>query len=147
MDKLLASPSTLESSKARIEEEKKDGLERSEHLALSLEGPAGLGDTYGQLFQGWFVPPATTRYRFYMACDDFCKLSLASTPDNSSLDALEVLLDEDKWSARDMKYWKNDSETRVSAWKSLKKGEHYHIAATHGQYGGGEHMAVAVEIE
>jgi hypothetical protein len=60
-----------------------------------------------------------------MACDDFCKLKLASTPDDSSLAALEVLLYSDSWSSREMAYWKNDSDTRVTPWKTLQKGEHY----------------------
>ena len=66
MARLANSPESLK--------EGSKGYVKSEHLALSLEGPVKLGDYYGQLFRGWFVPPATTRYRFYMACDDFCKL-------------------------------------------------------------------------
>jgi len=41
-------------------------------LALQMEAPFTVGDYIGNLFQAWFIAPATTRYRFYMACDDAC---------------------------------------------------------------------------
>ena len=27
--------------------------------------------------KGWFLPPASTYYRFYMSCDDYCQLDMA----------------------------------------------------------------------
>ena len=34
-----------------------------------------------KLYRGWFVPPATTNYRFYNSCDDHCALRLGTHPD------------------------------------------------------------------
>ena len=119
----------------------------SDHLSLALEGPARLLNSadeswesgiacldengkpqrdvadpkictrYGQLFRGWFVPPATTRYRFRMACDDFCTLKLATKPGDGSLSILEELLDVKSWSSQSARYWANSTDfSRVTPW-------------------------------
>jgi hypothetical protein len=43
---------------------------RNMSLALTMESSTNLGDRFGHEYKGWFVPPATARYRFYMSCDD-----------------------------------------------------------------------------
>lgn len=35
-------------------------------------------------FKGWFIPPATTRYKFYQACQEKCKISLSNVPGDST---------------------------------------------------------------
>jgi len=45
-------------------------------LETQFETRYGEGDHTTNVFKGWFVPPATTKYRFYMACDDYCELRL-----------------------------------------------------------------------
>jgi len=50
-------------------------------LLLHLEGIPSLGDKYGTVSKGWFIPPETTDYKFYMACDDACVLKLGETPE------------------------------------------------------------------
>jgi hypothetical protein len=47
-----------------------------ETLATQFETRYEEGDSITNVFKGWFVPPATTKYRFYMACDDYCELRL-----------------------------------------------------------------------
>jgi hypothetical protein len=32
-------------------------------------------DTYSSQFKGWVIAPATTKYRLFMACDDYCELN------------------------------------------------------------------------
>ena len=44
-----------------------------------METSLNSGSYYGNILQGWFIPPATTSYRFYMSCDDLCLLKLGST--------------------------------------------------------------------
>jgi len=42
-------------------------------LALALETP--YYNEYNNMaskFKGWFIPPKTTNYRFYQACDEKC---------------------------------------------------------------------------
>jgi hypothetical protein len=44
-----------------------------------MENPYLLGDKFGNIYKGWFVAPATTNYKFYIACDDYCKINLGNT--------------------------------------------------------------------
>jgi hypothetical protein len=44
-----------------------------------METSINSGYYYGNILQGWFIPPATTSYRFYMACDDNCILKIGAT--------------------------------------------------------------------
>ena len=52
-------------------------------LAMHFEAPKDDGDNIGNLYRGWFIPPATTRYRFYTVCDDHCAMRMAITPDQT----------------------------------------------------------------
>ena len=52
-------------------------------LSLNLESEVNYGTYLGNLYKGWFIPPADTRYRFYVTCDDICRLSLAPCPDTT----------------------------------------------------------------
>lgn len=51
-----------------------------EKLAMTMSIPYNEENYYGNILKGWFIPPATTKYRFYMACDDDCDLSMGKTP-------------------------------------------------------------------
>ena len=117
---------------------------RQESLAMNIEMPPNLGDRMSNNFTGWFVPPATTRYRFYMSCDDHCRLYLGNTP-NSTV-ASKILDLNTAINFRD--YWRaNDGKRRISDWISLTEGEHYFIQTSVAEGGGGDHFSVAVEIE
>lgn len=67
--------------------------------------------------QTWFQPPVTAKYRFYMACDNKCKLKFSSTPDKTS-PLTEILTLNDATDNRD--YW-SDVSNRRSAWVTLQK--------------------------
>jgi len=56
------------------------GWNRTESLSLHLETPYEEGDYLANRFEGWFLPPKTARYRFYMSCDDMCQVFLGNTP-------------------------------------------------------------------
>lgn len=46
-----------------------------------MEKPHNMwGDHFSSVMRGWFVAPATTRYRFYVACDDWCRINLGDSP-------------------------------------------------------------------
>jgi len=47
---------------------------------MHFESPINEADFLANLYKGWFVPPATTKYRFYTVCDDYCSLKLGLTP-------------------------------------------------------------------
>jgi hypothetical protein len=58
------------------------------------------GNYFGGRMYGWFIPPITTNYVFYMACDDGGRLSLStnSDPTNLCVIAAETLWsDGDSW--------------------------------------------------
>ena len=119
----------------------------TDSLALSLESEYYIGDRLGSWFKGWFVAPATTNYRFYVACDDYCNIVLGDTPnqiENVTEHAVNMGATDyrDWWETRNKDKWQ-----RTSEWVSLTAGEHYYIEAKHLEGGGGDHFSSAVEIE
>jgi len=60
------------------------GDDVTKELALDMESTWNRGDNLGGVYKGWFVPPTTARYRFYMTCDDRCELSIAPCADTTS---------------------------------------------------------------
>jgi len=46
-------------------------------LGVDISAELNFGSNIGSVYKAWFVPPKTTRYRFYMVCDDLCKMKLA----------------------------------------------------------------------
>jgi len=77
----------------------KDG---TKYLSLNLESPINNGDYVGDFYQTWFVPPVTARYRFYMTCDDKCRMRIAPCP-NTDSPTVELLRHDYASSFRD--YW------------------------------------------
>jgi hypothetical protein len=53
-------------------------------LTLQMETSLNSGLYHGSILNGWFIPPATTSYRFYISCDDFCILKLGTTSNQAS---------------------------------------------------------------
>jgi hypothetical protein len=43
-----------------------------------MESPNNQGGYLGNIYRGWFVAPATTNYKFYIACDYYCKINLGN---------------------------------------------------------------------
>jgi len=98
--------------------------------------------------KGWFVPPATTRYRFYIACDDYCNIELGDTP-NQVENTTEI---NHNFIATDFRDWWESSNrhlgySRISEWIELEEGEPYYIEGKQLQGSGGDHFSTAVEIE
>jgi len=48
-------------------------------LLTTMENYYSEADNYAMTNRGWFKAPETGRYRFYISCDDACKLQLDST--------------------------------------------------------------------
>jgi len=61
-----------------------------------------VGDGFGDKVYGWFIPPVTTNYVFYISADDGARLSLST---NSSSTNLFVIACETDWSGADQ--WTN----------------------------------------
>lgn len=70
--------------------------------------PAGGGATgnnsYGAHMYGWFIPPVTTNYVFFLSADDACRLSIST---NSAATNMITIAAEDLWSPSDN--WTNYS--------------------------------------
>ena len=60
------------------------------------------GDGFGGRLYGWFIPPVSTNYVFYISCDDGGRLSLST---NDSPDNLRVIACESLWNGPDQ--WTN----------------------------------------
>lgn len=121
----------------------------TKQLAMTFETPYHIGDRHGSYFKGWFVAPATTNYRFYLACDDYCSLKLG----NTSNQIANTTLVANNWAATDYRdFWETrgghrTDQKRISDWISLTAGEHYYIEGQHLEGNGGDHFTTAVEIE
>lgn len=70
-----------------------NNMNASESLALTFSTPHGIANFYGTRMKGWFIPPATTNYRFYVACDDWCELKLNNATGVSEGDGLTKLVE------------------------------------------------------
>lgn len=99
------------------------------------------------MYKGWFIPPASTNYSFWMACDDYCILKLGQTPalgnDTENVRDIIKIYSWSDW----RNYFKSDSQNRTSGKIYLEAGKPYYLEALHVEGGGGDHMSVAVEIE
>lgn len=96
----------------------------------------------GSIFRGWFVPPATTRYRFYQSCDNYCSLWL-STQANDKTVATNIISEH---STNNRRYY-DQYDGQMSNWTSLTAGENYYIEGLTYNEEGGDSFSVAVEIE
>jgi hypothetical protein len=79
-----------------------------------------------------------------MTCDDTCELQMGLTSGDSK--DLKKILDIGRHTEYRF-YRAQDGQTRQSEWVSLEAGKHYYIEADVQEYGGGDHLTVAVEIE
>jgi hypothetical protein len=69
---------------------------------VTIVGATGVGDDLGGVLYGWFVPPVTTNYVFFISCDDGGRLSLST---NDSPDNLRVIACDSLWGA--VNQWTN----------------------------------------
>jgi hypothetical protein len=132
---------------------------RNETLALTISAPKNEGNHHGNVYKGWFIPPASTNYTFWMACDDYCILKLGKTPGvgnttvNVTVNGTDIVTDNVRdiiqiysWSGwRD--YFKADGKNRSSGKIYLEANQPYYLETNHIEGGGGDNIDVAVEIE
>lgn len=106
-----------------------------------------MSNSYANHMKGWFIPPVTTRYRFYMSCDDQCQLDMGLDPENpiekTNLMRSGAWINHRNYFARIEK----DRPELISDWVSLEEGQPYYIEGRHYEHNGGDHFSVAVEIE
>jgi hypothetical protein len=112
---------------------------------MNFEAFHNYEEKIGWHYEGWFMPPITANYRFYMSCDDHCILDLAHLPNNvtNSTRLLEIT----KWTHLRDYFTPPFNSAGISQWVPLTAGEPYYIEAKYKENGGGDHFTVAVEIE
>lgn len=108
------------------------------NLLTSFETYAFAQDVnYQQRLSGWFTAPATANYRFYMSCDDACRLLLDSVnPFSSGTPTSPTLIAyRNSWTQWRNYFHQNGAdgtdEVHISEWISLVEGESYYIEGQH----------------
>ena len=101
-------------------------------VELVFESVHDYTERSGQLFDGFFKAPADGEYRFYIACDDSCKLSIdATNPLSTGGPFSPVIIAQRYWWTS----WRNyldpplpeDTNQYISAWITLTGGQLYKI--------------------
>ena len=109
-------------------------------LESLFEAPSDVADNYGQRARGWFKPPTTGAYTFYIASDDASELWL-STNDTAAgkvkIASITGYTNSRDWTA---------NASQKSAAITLTAGQRYYIEALHKEGGGGDHLAVGVDF-
>ena len=119
---------------------------------LTFESANDETEKVGYFWDGYFKAPATAEYRFYISCDDLCKLRLDSTNALSSGLAFTPVTVANRWWYSDWRDYLDppqvdDTSQYISAWIALTEGEYYKIDALHGNDRGASHMTVSVEVK
>lgn len=114
-------------------------------LALDFETPLNVkSSNYGNIYSGYFNPPATAQYRFYVSCDDGCQLSLGNGSSSFDPSSKQVIFSQT--GATGYRSYFTVGNWRVTNWMTLQKGLYYYMEGLHYQVSGADHMTVSVEI-
>ena len=112
----------------------------SHRIADAFEIPENWQDDYGSRMRGYFVPPMSGGYRFYVASDDASVLYLSR--DMSPNNRMAIAQVSGWTSPRD---W-TATASQQSDLLQLAAGQLYYIEAVHKEGGGGDHLAVGVDL-
>ena len=128
---------------------------------ITIEANNAYGDNYGAQILGYFHPPATGEYTFWLSADDGSHLFLSTDADPANK---KLIAQETGWS--NQRQWetpgdvstiedKNSSLFTGTEWPdtnadggatiTLQQGQAYYIEALVKEGGGGDNLAVAVE--
>jgi hypothetical protein len=125
----------------------------------NCDDPGGYGNYYATRVSGWFIPPTTDKYTFYVATDDDSDLFLSTdnTIGNKRLIAQETTwMNIDQWLAGgggNGSWSQNNSDTWADAngnspWNGgiqLNAGQAYYIENVHYQGTGGDCFSVTYQ--
>lgn len=129
---------------------------------ISIPANNGYGENYGAIMQGYFYPPSTGDYIFFLSADDGAQLFLSTNDDPANK---KLIAEETGWS--NPRNWdsvggggtietKNSSTFAGTQWATkdpsmggakitLTQGRAYYIEALFKEGGGGDNLAVAVQ--
>ncbi len=128
----------------------------------SFDNPGNIGINYTTRNSGWFIPPATDQYVFFVACDDDSDLFLST---DASMAKKTIIAQESGWSpfdswlvagsgaATDAAQKRSDQWTADASGNnppnangiSLNKDQPYYIELVHHQGGGGDNFSVTYQ--
>ncbi len=109
-------------------------------LSEGTEPAGGIGDNYGQRMRGWFLPPLTGSYTFYVASDDSSELWLSTDETPANLRELAAV---PAWTPyRDWTWFPSQRSAPVN----LTAGQRYHLQVLHKEGSGGDHVSVGLDL-
>lgn len=131
-------------------------------LVSGAQLPGGFGDNYAQRFSGYFIPPTTAAYVFFVAADDDTDVYISSdsNPANKFLIAQELGWSPNlSWLAsgsagpldnqqKRSDQWSPDPLTLPASYPNgffLTQGNLYYFEAVHHNGGGGDNVAVTYQ--
>jgi hypothetical protein len=104
---------------------------------MAIDTGANGGDTYGERFRGYLVPPADGVYQFWVAGDDQVSLRIAVTPDEADLREIAYVS-----GYTGVRQWTKFPE-QLSVPLALKAGQRYLLEVIHKEGAGGDHVSVS----
>src|ERR1043166_1570217 len=124
----------------------------------ALDEPGGYGNNYATRSSGWFIPPTSDSYVFFLACDDDSDLFLStdSTMGNKRMVAQEtgcsgtrsgLAAGGGSVTQKRSDQWSPDGGATIpyAAGIQLTAGQPYYIELVHHQGGGGDNFAVTYQ--
>jgi hypothetical protein len=138
------------------------GRANSISMVSGAQLPGGFGDNYSDRFSGYFIPPTTAAYVFFVAADDDTDLFLStdSTPANKALIAQEPGWSPNlNWLTSGSGGVFDPAQKRSDQWSPdplnipavnpngfyLTQGNLYYIEVVHHQGGGGDNFAITYQ--
>ncbi len=112
----------------------------AETLADAFEAPLDWMDFYGQRVRGYFVPPLSGGYTFYIASDDASDLYLSPTTNAATKARIAYVTG---WTGS--RAWTANASQKSSLIQ-LAAGQRYYIEALQKEGSGGDHLAVGVDL-
>ncbi len=105
-----------------------------------FEAKSNILDNYGQRMSGYFIPPTTGAYTFYIASDDESQLYLSTT--DLVADKKLIAYVKGHCASRDWTSFPSQKSTAIS----LSAGQRYYIEALHKEGSGGDNLAVGMDL-
>jgi len=112
----------------------------TETVTTFFEGPTNVAESYGTRMRGFFIAPTTGNYFFSIASDDNGELWLSTNTDPANKSRIARV---DSWT--NSREWNRFASQRSTA-IALTAGQRYYIEALMKEGGGGDNLAVGVEL-
>ena len=123
-------------------------------LQTNFENHFDSEHTMASVSKGWFKAPEAGNYRFYISCDNKCKLFLDSTSPFNAASPVEPTLAEvasRHWETEWRHYFitpeVDDINQYITEWVPLQAGEFYKIEGYMMEWTSSDHFTVSVEFE